>query len=234
MLVYKATDEDMTCHMGKGRFQYQLGVPAFAEASKCANTGLHACEYVIDCLRYYPLFGNGRHRYFKAEASGDIAEDGHDTRIACTRLTLVQELDNAGIAREAMRFMINHPKRGGWKYRGAGVMIEEGYACGNWAGGIAIARGDNPSVRGGEGTHVGLLREVDGKIVEAKLCKVTKQGPIKPGVEYTLEGFAKAFMEWSVETRAGNLHMDAPRRVMLGCALVNIAGRLDGREGGEG
>lgn len=92
MRVYKATDADMTCHMGNGIFQYFLGVPAVAEESKCGNTGLHACEYVLDCLTYYGL--SGGHRFFIAEAEGDIAEDGKDTRIACTSLTLLQELSN--------------------------------------------------------------------------------------------------------------------------------------------
>lgn len=31
MIVYKATNNDMTCTMGHGIFQYQLGVPATAE-----------------------------------------------------------------------------------------------------------------------------------------------------------------------------------------------------------
>ena len=28
MIVYKATNNDMTCTMGQGTFQYELGVPA--------------------------------------------------------------------------------------------------------------------------------------------------------------------------------------------------------------
>ena len=73
MIVFKATNNDMTCKPGQG-IQYQLGVPATAERSQCASTGLHACEYVLDCTWYYGL-GAGN-RYFKAKAEGDIAEDG--------------------------------------------------------------------------------------------------------------------------------------------------------------
>lgn len=193
MKVFKATDADMTCHMGDKIFQYELRVPATAEAAKCASTGLHACEYVADCLRYYTL--DGKNRYFMAEAEGDISEDGRDTRIACTKLTLTQELDHAGIAREAMRFMIKHPRRKGWEYSGKGIRIANNYACVTESGGIAIARGINPSVQGGVGTHIGLLREENGKIVEAKLCHITKDGPIKPYRIYSLADILLAYTE---------------------------------------
>ena len=55
MLVYKATKADMTCTMGDGNFQYKLNVPAHADSTKCGRRGLHACEYVLDCFRYYSL-----------------------------------------------------------------------------------------------------------------------------------------------------------------------------------
>ena len=194
MLVYKATDADMTCHMGQGIFQYELGVPATAEASKCASTGLHACEYVVDCLRYYALDSN--HRYFMAEAEGDIAEDGANTRIACTKLTLMQELGHVDIAREAMKFMIKHPKREGWTYSGTDVQIKRDYACQTAPGGIAIARGADPSVQGGMNTYIGLLQEQDGRIIAAKLCHITVDGPIKPYKIYNMHDIILAFEEY--------------------------------------
>ena len=121
MKVYKATDQDMTCHMGEGIFPYRLGIPAVAERSKCGSTGLHACEYVLDCLGYYSL--GGGHRFFAAEAAGDIAEDGVNTRISCTELTLIQELSNRDIAREAVLYMVSHPRRDGWQRTGLGVEV---------------------------------------------------------------------------------------------------------------
>lgn len=83
MTVFKATRGDMSCTMGKGAFFYHLGVPASADRSACGSAGLHACEYVLDCARYYKL-GSGN-RFFLAEARGDIAEDGCDTRIEIGR-----------------------------------------------------------------------------------------------------------------------------------------------------
>lgn len=183
MKVYKATGVDMSCHMGKGIFQYALGQPATADESKCGNTGLHACEYVLDCTGYYGL--RSGNRFFVAEAEGDIAEDGQDTRISCTKLTLLAELDNRAIAKEAMMYMVKHPKRAGWEKRGSLLMVAADSAWIEKKDGIAIARGPEPKVKGCAGAHIGWLREVDGRITEAYL--LTVQGPIRPDTWYTIE-----------------------------------------------
>lgn len=189
MIVYKATNKDMICTSGEGLFQYRLGVPATAEKSKCADAGLHACEYVLDCTWYY---GMGKYnRYFKAKAEGDIAEDGHDTRIACTRLTLLKELTNRDIAKEAMLYMIHHPRRDNWKTSRHMVQVNENTAEIRIPDGIAIARGQHPKVSGCAGAHLGLIREEKGKITAAKIFDVDGVY-ILPGVWYTLEDLAEA------------------------------------------
>lgn len=191
MKVYKATNADMTCHMGAGTFRYHLGIPAKADASRCGNTGLHACEYVLDCLTYYSL--GGGHRFFEAEASGDIAEDGVNTRISCTELTLVRELSNRDIAREAMQYIVKHPRREGWQHRSlrASVAAEEAEAKDK--DGIAIARGLQPRVKGCAGAHLGWIKETPGGIRAARL--LTVGGPIKPDTWYTIEEAEKAIRE---------------------------------------
>ena len=183
MKVFKATRSDMTCTMGSGTFRYQLGVPAVADGSKCGRTGLHACEYVLDCTGYYGL-GHGN-RFFLAEAAGDIAEDGVDTRIACTELTMIQELANREIAAHAALYMVQHPKRDGWKANGASLEVAADRAEAMLPDAIAIARGERPVARGAEGAHLGLVREVDGEIVDARILTVGQHG-IKPGTWYTV------------------------------------------------
>lgn len=184
MTVFKATRSDMSCTMGEGTFRYQLGVPASADGSKCGRTGLHACEYVLDCTRYYSL--GGGNRFFLAEAGGDIAEDGTDTRIACTELTLVQELTNRGIAAQAMLYMVRHPKREGWEAKRASLEAAADRAEAMLPDGIAIARGERPVARGAAGAHLGLVREADGEIVDARLVTVGRNG-IRPDTWYTVE-----------------------------------------------
>nr|WP_300809236.1 hypothetical protein [uncultured Acetatifactor sp.] len=184
MKVFKATRSDMTCTMGNGTFRYQLGIPAVADGSKCGRTGLHACEYVMDCTRYYDLAC--RNRFFLAEAGGDIAEDGTDTRIACTELTLVQELTRREMAAQAMVYMVEHPKRAGWEAKRASLEVAADRAEAMLPDAIAIARGERPMVRGAEGAHLGLIREADGEIVDARLVMVGRNG-IRPGIWYTVE-----------------------------------------------
>lgn len=186
MIVFKATDGNMTC---RSIFVYQLGVPATAEKSKCADSGLHACEYVLDCTTYYSL-GRGN-RFFKAKAEGDIAEDGCDTRIACTRLTLMRELTNYDIAKEAMLYMLHHPHRSGWQKGGCMLHVGEQTAEIEEWDGIAIARGSSPRVSGCIGAHLGLIKEQDGKIIAAKLFDVDGKN-ILPGTWYTLDTLAEA------------------------------------------
>lgn len=153
MLVYKATREDMTCTMGHGTFQYQLNVPAYAVSTKCGRSGLHACEYVLDCFRYYSL----RDRIFKAEAEGSIDEDGENTRIACEQLTLTKELTRREIVMEAIRYMVNHPERE-WEMDLKQIIAQKDRAEG-YGDGIVIARGKNPMVRGKKGDVIGLVVE---------------------------------------------------------------------------
>lgn len=184
MTVYKATNADMVCTMGNGKFRYSLGVPAVADRSVCGHTGLHACEYVLDCTGYYSL-GCGN-RFFLAEAEGDIAEDGRDTRIACTKLTLVQELANREIAARAVLYMVQHPRRDGWEASGKMLDVKRDRAEAGQPDAIAIARGSCPVARGAEGAHLGLIREKSGVITDARILTVGRNG-IRPGTWYTVE-----------------------------------------------
>ena len=184
MTVFKATRGDMSCTMGKGAFFYHLGVPALADRSACGNAGLHGCEYVLDCARYYKL-GDGN-RFFLAEARGDIAEDGCDTRIACTELTLIQELTNREIAAHALLYMVKHPRRSGWEAQRMMVDVSKDRAEAVFPDAIAIARGFRPAAMGVMGSHLGLIREVYGEITDARLLTVGRNG-VKPGTWYTVE-----------------------------------------------
>ncbi len=183
MTVFKATNAEMECTMGKGVFRYRLGVPSTADDSKCGCTGLHACEYVLDCMWYYSL--GGGNRFFLAEAGGDIAEDGQNTRIACTELTLIQELTNREIAAHAVLYMVRHPKRDGWQAKMAFLEAAEDRAEARHPDAIAIARGTRPMVRGTLGSHLGLVLEEDGEITDARILTVGRHG-IMPGIWYTI------------------------------------------------
>ena len=180
MLVYKATKADMTCTMGNGTFQYVLGIPAHADSTKCGNRGLHACEYVLDCFRYYSLDD----RIFKAEAEGPIVEDGENTRIACEHLTLQKELTRRNIVEHAIIYMVRHPERE-WEMNLYRVKTQKGKAEGN-GNGIVIARGHRPMARGKKGDILGFIMELEkGWFIAVGCCEIDgKYG--KAGVWYSI------------------------------------------------
>lgn len=184
MLAYKGFHADLTCTWGKGTYQYELGKTIRESKSKCRNSGAHCAEDPLECLRWYPL-GCGN-RYFLVEASGSLDElGGDDTQLACTEITLVKELSIKELAGHAMMYMVKHPLRK-WEKDMALCSVRKDRAEGQGEGSIAIARGPHPRVKGKAGSVLGLIREVDGVIEDAKLFRV--EGNLNQGTWYTLVG----------------------------------------------
>ena len=115
MVAFKGFSPDLTARLGRGRYQFAPGQTYQEDRSKTASCGFHCCENPFDCLRYYSL---GRDRFFLVEAAGSIDEDEYN-RIACTEITLVQELDIKQFAGYGMIYMVNHPLRANWERRDA-------------------------------------------------------------------------------------------------------------------
>ena len=182
MIAYKGFDADLQARWGSGTFQYEAGKTYEEEHSKCASGGFHCAENPVDCLKWYPLGTDNR--YFLVEAAGSLDETDRDSKIACTRITLLKELTIKELAGHAMMYMVKHPLRE-WEKSRTCLQICKGKAEALGAGHIAIARGETPMARGAEGAILGLIREVGGVIEDAKLFEVT--GAIKPYTWYTLE-----------------------------------------------
>lgn len=182
MLAYKGFRGDLTCTFGRGTFQYQVGQVITSEGSKAQHTGLHCAENPVECLRWYPL-GDGN-RYFLVEAAGSIDElGGTDTQLACTEMTLLKELSLKEFAGHTMMYIVKHPLRD-WKRESRMLQIAEDEAEAD-ENGIAIARGPHPKVRGKRGAVLGLIRDNNGLIEDAKLFTV--EGEIEPDTWYTLK-----------------------------------------------
>lgn len=167
MIAYKGFTKDLTARWGRGEYQFEIGKTAVEERSKTVNCGFHCCENPFECLRYYSMSRGDR--FFKVEASGDIDEDGAE-RIACTELTLLKELTPLQFAFEGMKYIIEHPNRQKWQQNYCDVRVCVDEAEAKAVNHIAIARGENPKVKGAAESILGIIREVDGYgIVDAKL-----------------------------------------------------------------
>ncbi len=172
MIAFKGFTDDLRSILGNGNKEtctFQPGATLAEERSKTGSGGYHCCENPFDCLTYYSL--NGKNRFFKVEAAGDIDEDDLG-RIACTQITLLEELNPLKLALEGLIYMIEHPGRERWKQNHQSVIVAADLAEAKEYGHIAIARGMDPKVRGPEGSILGILKEEDGNIVESKLLVV--------------------------------------------------------------
>ena len=182
MIAFKGFTKNLTATMGKGTFQFKEGETYTEEESKCFRTGFHCAEDPFDCFHYYGL-GNGN-RYFMVEAAGSLNEDGSDSKISCTQITLLKELTLKEMTYHKIRYMILHPARKWQDYR-SDYEVAEDRAEGKGEGTIAIARGKNPKIRGKAGSVLGLLCEPEeGVFSQAKVFEVKDN--IKPDTWYRL------------------------------------------------
>ena len=182
MIAFKGFTKDLTATRGKGTFQFKEGETYIEEESKCARTGFHCAEDPFDCFSYYSL-GNGN-RFFAVEAAGSLDEDGSNSKIACTQITLLKELSLKEMAYYKIKYMILHPVRN-WQSTGCNYKVWENMAEGDGEGTIAIARGKDPKAKGKAGSVLGLLCEPEeGVFEQVKIFEV--KNDIKPDTWYRL------------------------------------------------
>lgn len=188
MRAYKGFTRELISRFGNGEEEtccFTPGETKEVDASKTASCGFHCCENPFECLAYYAF--DGSNRFFIVEAAGDIDEDDGE-RIACTKITLVEELTPLKFAMEGMKYIISHPAREKWEQSRSGVTVARDWAQANGTGCIAIARGEHPVVTGVEGSILGLIAEQNGVITGAKLFVVTAE---QAGRSYTLNALRK-------------------------------------------
>lgn len=169
MLAYKGFDEKLR---GWGDFQFKPDVWYREKECKTVRNGFHCTEYPLACMQYFTP-GDGT-RYFEVEIGGEIDED--EWRIAATEVRLIRELNLKEMALLGMQFMIEHEKRGGWEITANNISVNRDFAEAKI---IAIARGEDPKVRGITGTICGLIREKDGVITQARMFTIGRE--LDPG-----------------------------------------------------
>lgn len=148
VIAYKAFERGLVATRGHGRFQFKEGVNETEEA-RCVSTGFHCAEDPLDMFSYYSPGENTEYRIVLA--SGDIHEDGSDSKIACTRLIIKQEISIEQVAAAALIYWKKHPARSRKEY------CLEGY--------FKILRGTDPILKGKKGEWlcfaVGNAKEIN-------------------------------------------------------------------------
>ena len=199
IIAYKAMDKNMQCR-GK---QYEVGKTYHEDKADCCHAGMHACENPLDVLHYYPL--SDGIRIFKVECGGDISrEDGKDTKLACTELTVEAEIKIADMVKLGVKAVMDRVNKNvkGTKNKASGD-CSTGAASGDWSTGaasgyccraeafgkdsIAVANGAHSKARGAMGCYLVLTEyDDDGGMIRAKMAKVDGS-VIKENVWYTLK-----------------------------------------------
>ena len=94
---YKGFSRDMTC---KGK-QYEEGKDYEEDRAEACKSGMHACEYPLDCFSYYPP---GNSVYHEVTQSGKLSRNGDDSKIASTKMHIGARLDIHGMVSAAIEF----------------------------------------------------------------------------------------------------------------------------------
>ena len=104
LFVYKMFNKGLKCR----EYKFKVGLNE-CESATCVKEGFHAAENPLDCLSYYGDFDASE--CWLCYADGEVHEDGSDTKVSCTRLEILRRLDKAEFVYEAVRYIIEHPKR---------------------------------------------------------------------------------------------------------------------------
>ena len=157
IIAYKAMDKNMQCR-GK---QYEVGKTYHEDKADCCHAGMHACENPLDVLHYYPL--SDGIRIFKVECGGDISrEDGKDTKLACTELTVEAEIKIADMVKLGVKAVMDRVNKnvkgtknkasGNWSTGAASGNCSTGAASGNWSTGAASGNCSTGAASGDKST----------------------------------------------------------------------------------
>ena len=97
MKAYKGFKNDMTCR----DFQYEEGKEYHEERALCCDTGFHACEYPLDCFKYYEPADSV---YHEVEQTGDIDKSEGDSKVASTEIKIGAKIGIPGLVQAAIEY----------------------------------------------------------------------------------------------------------------------------------
>jgi hypothetical protein len=100
MKGFKGFSKDWKCRDK----QYEVGKTFEESEAKICEKGLHFCEYPLDVFGYYPP-GN-MNRFAEVEAE-EIAEERHNDKLVCKKLTVKAELSLKGMIDAAVSFVFD-------------------------------------------------------------------------------------------------------------------------------
>ncbi len=169
MIIVKAFNKDLTCR----GYQFKEGLNV-CEKAKTKACGFHGAENPLDCLDYYSDMANSV--YWLCRAGGDLHEDGLDSKVACTELTLLEEMDLSQFVARAMTYVKLHPKRPLHRR----ICTNRGVAGKDH---FVIVYGKNPVAAGKKGDYLGYIVKRSNGVLNLYMHFVDGEN-YRPGVFY--------------------------------------------------
>ena len=198
---YKGFNPDMTCR-GK---QYEEGKDYEEDCAEACNSGMHACEYPLDCFSYYPP---GKSVYHEVTQSGELSRNGDDSKISSPKMRIGARLDIVGIVKASIEYTkskitTNYTNDGAATagnygaatagYKGAATAGDKGAATSrgmsaSGENGLSVARGNNVKVKGGLGAILVVVEEEPNNYnIKNWKATVVDGEKIKPNIWYRLK-----------------------------------------------
>lgn len=159
MIVYKAFEPGMVC-MG---YHYKPGEVNYEAEANCVRNGIHAAENPIDCLSYYEW--NGKNEFWRCEATGDIDEDGLDSKISTTELIPTHKLSLTEYIAECAWYILQHPTRIQEQY--GNIMISQNTGIQSYNCKVLLVAGENPTGKVTEAENMLVLVDTKKDVMRA-------------------------------------------------------------------
>ena len=161
---YTGFNKDMTC---KDK-QSDVGKAYEEDKAVACECGMHACEYPLDCFKYYPP---SKSVYCEVEQSGDISRHDDDSKIASTKMHIGAQLNIAGVVNAAIKYTKEKVKTTCIESKAAtagdyGAATAGDYGAATSRGksstgenGLSVARGNGVKAKGGIGSILVIAEE---------------------------------------------------------------------------
>ena len=175
IISYKGFDKDLKCR----GYQYEVGGEYEAEGKiKACKNGFHACEMPLDVFKHYAPAGN---RFCVVEQSGDLSRDSDDSKVASRKIKINAEIGIPGLVKAQIEWVKSHTtseftdaeKATAGDYgaatagnSGAATAGDRGFALSGGKSavgenGVAVAKGEEPMAKGGDGATLVLIKTDD-------------------------------------------------------------------------
>lgn len=162
MKVFKGFNGDMTCTLGKGTYQYEMGRKEVTDQAKTVSCGFHSGREPFVALSYYKDRSSA---WCICEAGGDISED-ETGRVSSTELTPIRRLTLREMVMLEAAYIAKHPK----------VKVHEALMR---ADEYQIVRGKKQQTEATKGQLIVFLQEDNkGNIIDTEVVEAEEDGKL--------------------------------------------------------